>query len=529
MRYVRTNTATRITVGPFFDKTDGVTPETALTVTSCKLTLMVDDGGVPTLVLDTSPTASGGNNDMVHVTGDDAGFYDLELTAANLNYLGRAMLAITDAATHCPVFHELMILPAVVYDALVLGTDNLDINVAQWLGSGAPAAPPTAAAIADAVLEEAVTDHQAVASSLAEYIDFIAGNVDPAIVADAVWDEPIADHSGVAGSTAEAVAGVTAALGTPIDLGGSGATVAANLGDIFDGLTPVGSVVEALIIVSGGEVGATGNDATHVHLEGVSHENDSLNGLLLMIYDGSAARSYATWITDWVLATALATVETLPFTPVAGDRFNVLSIRRDSGLTSAEAQAAAAAAIAAYDPPTKAELDSVVAPLALEATAQSVLTDTGTDIPASLATIISYIDTEVAAILSAVDTEVAAIKAKTDNLPTDPADQSALEAAITAATSPLSTQASVDVIDGIVDAIKAVTDLLNSSQAEPTGVPAATATPLVKLATIYAVIRNKLTVTSTDKTFYGDNGVAQFKKALSDDGTTFTEDEVTTP
>jgi hypothetical protein len=134
MRFLRTNTAIRLTVGPFFDKTDGVTPETGLTVTSCKLTLMVDDGNVPTLALDASATASGGSNDMVHVTGDDAGFYDLELTAANLNYVGRAMLAITDAAAHCPVFHEFMILPAMVYDALVLGTDTLHADAQQWLG-----------------------------------------------------------------------------------------------------------------------------------------------------------------------------------------------------------------------------------------------------------------------------------------------------------------------------------------------------------------------------------------------------------
>ena len=45
MRFLRTNTATRITVGPFLDKTTGVDPEVALTVTACKLTLMVDTGG----------------------------------------------------------------------------------------------------------------------------------------------------------------------------------------------------------------------------------------------------------------------------------------------------------------------------------------------------------------------------------------------------------------------------------------------------------------------------------------------------
>lgn len=52
---------------------------------------------------------------------------------------------------------------------------------------------------------------------------------------------------------------------------------------------------------------------------------------------------------------------------------------------------------------------------------------------ADLATVAGYLDTEIATILAAVDTEVAAIKAKTDNLPSDPADQSQVEAAITAA------------------------------------------------------------------------------------------------
>lgn len=68
-----------------------------------------------------------------------------------------------------------------------------------------------------------------------------------------------------------------------------------------------------------------------------------------------------------------------------------------------------------------------------------------------------------------LDTEIAAIKAKTDNLPTDPADQSAVEAAITAATSPLATAAALAVVDDFLDteiaAIKAKTDNLPASPA----------------------------------------------------------------
>jgi len=135
MRYLRTNTATRITVGPFLDKTDGITPEIALTVTSELLTFIVDTAGVPTLVIDAAPTASAGDNDMVHITSDAAGYYDLELTAAQTNYLGRATLSLNDVATHLPVFHEFMIVPAVVYDAMILGTDLLDVSVTQVNGA----------------------------------------------------------------------------------------------------------------------------------------------------------------------------------------------------------------------------------------------------------------------------------------------------------------------------------------------------------------------------------------------------------
>lgn len=130
-------------MGPFLDKTDGVTPEVAITVTACKLTFVVDDGGVPTLILDTAPTASGGANDMVHITGDDAGYYDLEFAAADVNYFGRAKLAITDAAVHCPVFQEFMIVPANIYDAMFLGTDLLDVSMVQILGT-AVSTPATA-------------------------------------------------------------------------------------------------------------------------------------------------------------------------------------------------------------------------------------------------------------------------------------------------------------------------------------------------------------------------------------------------
>ena len=138
MRFLRTNTAVMVTVGPFYDKTDGVTIETALTITNEKITLTADTdaGSAPTNILDNVTGATSGTaNDLNYITGNDAGLMQLELAAADVNRLGRMFLSITDAANHVPVFHEFMVLPAMIYDAFVLGTDVLDTSVTQLLGT----------------------------------------------------------------------------------------------------------------------------------------------------------------------------------------------------------------------------------------------------------------------------------------------------------------------------------------------------------------------------------------------------------
>jgi len=78
-------------------------------------------------------------------------------------------------------------------------------------------------------------------------------------------------------------------------------------------------------------------------------------------------------------------------------------------------------------------------PAALESTAQAVLTDTAEIGVAGAGLTALASASNLATLAGYVDTEVAAIKAKTDNLPTDPADQSAVEAAITVAVAGLST------------------------------------------------------------------------------------------
>lgn len=81
--------------------------------------------------------------------------------------------------------------------------------------------------------------------------------------------------------------------------------------------------------------------------------------------------------------------------------------------------------------------------------------------------------TSVDTVAGYVDTEVAAIKAKTDNLPTDPADASDIAASFSTVNSTLATIAGY--IDTEVAAIKAKTDNLPASPAATSDIPTAAA------------------------------------------------------
>lgn len=91
---------------------------------------------------------------------------------------------------------------------------------------------------------------------------------------------------------------------------------------------------------------------------------------------------------------------------------------------------------------------------------------------AALTIVDDFLDTEVAAILAAVDTEIAAIKAKTDNLPTDPADESLIVAATDAIMARLGAPAGASMSADIADvptAAENATQLLDVAAGVETG------------------------------------------------------------
>src|SRR3990167_736118 len=258
MQFLRTNTAVIVTVGPFFDKTDGVTIETGLTITNERITLTADtdDGSAPTNILDNVTGATYGTaNDLNYITGNDAGMMQLELAAANVNRLGRMFLSITDAANHVPVFHEFMVLPAMIYDAFILGTDVLQADMTQILGTAV--ATPATAGLLDVNVKEISSDATA------------ANNA-----------ELMFDGTGYAGGTTKLGVDAVALSGDSV--------AADNLESEYDG-TGYGHVLQRTTI-------ATLATQVSFTLTAGSADNNAYNGCIIVIQDAATAAQKAVGI-----------------------------------------------------------------------------------------------------------------------------------------------------------------------------------------------------------------------------------------
>lgn len=126
MLLLKQSTAVDIRVGPFVDATDGVTPETGITLGAADQAEVLRADGAATLDISGATWAA--------VTGAD-GWYDLTLSTTATNTLGDLTVVVQDTDTCLPVFVRAMVVPANVYDSLVAGTDQLETDLIQWRGT----------------------------------------------------------------------------------------------------------------------------------------------------------------------------------------------------------------------------------------------------------------------------------------------------------------------------------------------------------------------------------------------------------
>jgi hypothetical protein len=119
--YLKQSTAATIVLGPFVDSTDGVTAETALTISQADIRLSKNGG------------AFAQTNNATGATHMENGNYSVPLDTTDTNTLGRLRVAVAESGA-LPVWLNLEIVPANVWDSL-FSTDLLQVDVTQLLGT----------------------------------------------------------------------------------------------------------------------------------------------------------------------------------------------------------------------------------------------------------------------------------------------------------------------------------------------------------------------------------------------------------
>lgn len=121
MKFLKQSTAVTPKVGPFLDATDGVTAETALTISQSDCILFKNHG------------AGAQKNDTGSATHDTGGVYGVPFNTTDINTVGPLKLLINESGA-LPVWEDWYVLPANVFDSLQ-GTDLLQIDLEQIDGS----------------------------------------------------------------------------------------------------------------------------------------------------------------------------------------------------------------------------------------------------------------------------------------------------------------------------------------------------------------------------------------------------------
>jgi hypothetical protein len=132
MLILKADTEVKVVIGPVVDATDGFTVETTLDVSTADVAEIIKHDGAA--VTDISA------NTFAAIASMD-GFYNLTITAAQLDTEGMLVVGIADTSLCRPVRNEFMVVSANVYDSLYAAatTDYLQVDTIQ-ISSDATAA-----------------------------------------------------------------------------------------------------------------------------------------------------------------------------------------------------------------------------------------------------------------------------------------------------------------------------------------------------------------------------------------------------
>jgi hypothetical protein len=196
---LRQSTQIVVRVGPFVDETDGVTPQTGITLGAADQAEALKAAGAATVDISAATWAA--------ITGAD-GWYNLTLTTSHTDTVGELLVVVQDASACLPVFMRFQVIEEALYDGIYAASAAvIPSNVTQFGGSagtfsgGRPevntshaagtawgsgaitaAAIATGAIDADAIADNAI-DAGAIATGALTAAKFAAGAIDAAALA----------------------------------------------------------------------------------------------------------------------------------------------------------------------------------------------------------------------------------------------------------------------------------------------------------------------------------------------------------
>ena len=186
--FLKQSTTTTISFGPFVSVTDGKTPVTDL---------HTGGANAMTVYLSKNGGTAAARNSATSITYDRDGYYRVELNTTDTGTAG-LLEVFANATGALPVWRHMVILTANNYDALIAGSDALQVHANEITAN-----PITAAALAaDAGSEIAAAVWANAARTLTATLDPNA-----ATIAAAVWNALRASHT-AAGSFGEGVVSV---------------------------------------------------------------------------------------------------------------------------------------------------------------------------------------------------------------------------------------------------------------------------------------------------------------------------------
>jgi len=270
--WLKQSTAVSIGLGPFLNDADGKTALTALSIAQADIRLKKNAG---------SWAQKSQANAAAH---QENGWYEIALDTTDTGTLGILVVSVSKSGA-LPVWREFMVVPANVYDSMVTGSSNLQVNTTQIEGSDATDQINAACDVALADYD-APTNAEMVARTLASasYATASAlattdGKVD-AVKAktDNLPSDP-ADQSLIIAAT-DAIALAVATVDTNVDaiLEDTGTTLPATLATIEGKIDTVDGIADAIKAktdnLNFGVTGKVDANITHVHEIEVTGDGD---------------------------------------------------------------------------------------------------------------------------------------------------------------------------------------------------------------------------------------------------------------